>query len=462
MTKDELIRKLDDIEWENFEVKTAANEIPKNVWETVSAFSNTAGGWIIFGVSFNQGKYEIIGIKNPEKIESDFLTVLRGQKFNVPINVLSKKYNFDNKTVLAFYISLSNKKPVYFNNVKNTFIRTGSGDQRATQEEIDTMYRNSSFGTRSVLSIEKSSIAWLNQHSVEQYREYVKRFNSHSKYNLISNEEFFQKLRIVSDGKITYSGLLAFGKEDFVQEIFPDFRIDLLEIPGTSNTDSKTRYTYKIAEQENLWEYYFVLFDRLQQKIDKPFKLGNEGFAIEDYPYLEALREALVNMLMHADYFSTGRSRIRVFYDKIEFLNFGTLPKPLNIIMKEDISMPRNPIITKIFRVAKLAENAGFGFDKMIKGWKAYKNLEPEFYPEFDFVKIVFPLTDSENTLKTVEKTVEKIIIAIKKNPKITQKELMIITGLSRRGVEWNLQKLKEKKRIKREGADKGGLWKIL
>jgi len=61
-----------------------------------------------------------------------------------------------------------------------------------------------------------------------------------------------------------------------------------------------------------------------------------------------------------------------------------------------------------------------------------------------------------------VEKTVEKILDAIKNNPKITQNELAKITGLTRRGIEWNLAKLKEKGIIKRVGPAKGGHWEII
>ena len=50
LTKTELIQKLNDIEWEDFEVKLAVGGVPKSVWESISAFSNTSGGWIIFGV----------------------------------------------------------------------------------------------------------------------------------------------------------------------------------------------------------------------------------------------------------------------------------------------------------------------------------------------------------------------------------------------------------------------------
>lgn len=61
-----------------------------------------------------------------------------------------------------------------------------------------------------------------------------------------------------------------------------------------------------------------------------------------------------------------------------------------------------------------------------------------------------------------MEKTVEKILDAIKSNPKITQNELMEVTSLTRRGVEWNLAKLKEKGIIKRIGSAKGGYWKVV
>ena len=61
-----------------------------------------------------------------------------------------------------------------------------------------------------------------------------------------------------------------------------------------------------------------------------------------------------------------------------------------------------------------------------------------------------------------MEKTVEKIISLIKENVKITQEELSVKTGLNRRGVEWNLQQLKEKGILKRVGPDRGGHWEIV
>lgn len=379
MTKDTLVQKLQDIEWEDFEVKLAENQISKDSWKTVSSFSNTSGGWLLYGIQQKAKKFIIVGVNDPEKIETDFLNTLRGNKFNYPITPKCEKHIFANGTVLAFYIPLSDKKPIYYGNPENTFIRKGSRDVRASQEEIDAMFRDQAYGTLSSRVIENSSLNDLNIDSFDRYRNYMVRFNPSHNYNRLTQIELLRKLQIFKEEKITYSGLLAFGNNDRIQDVFNDFRIDLLEIPGTSYANAEKRYTYRLEEYENVWEYYFGLFDRLRKRLDLPFELSGEGFAVEKFPHLEAVREALVNMLMHTDYFSPEKPRIRVFDDRIELRNPGSLPKSVEELISSDLSIPRNPILAKIFRAVRLAENAGFGFDKMINGWKSYYNSEPDF-----------------------------------------------------------------------------------
>lgn len=170
MTKDQLIQKLNELEWEDFEVKSAKGGVPKSSWETVSAFSNTAGGWLVFGIKQIKQKFIIEGLKNPEKIEQDFLVTLRGgQKFNVLITPECKRYTINSKKVLAFYIPISKNKPIYFNTQANTYLRKGSGDQKATKVEIDALYRDQTFGTKTSEVLTSININDLKDKSIREY-----------------------------------------------------------------------------------------------------------------------------------------------------------------------------------------------------------------------------------------------------------------------------------------------------
>ncbi|NOQ56210.1 MAG: winged helix-turn-helix transcriptional regulator [Nanohaloarchaea archaeon] len=464
MNRKELINRLQDIEWEDFEVKEAKSEIPKNSWSTVSAFSNTAGGWLIFGIKQEGSKFLIQGVDDPERIEQNFTTTLRGEKFNQKIVPICKKYVIDKKTVLAFYIHLAEQKPVYFNTPKNTFIRTASGDQRLTQPEVDALYRQSSYGTKDK-EITSLGIADLDKETIKQYRQYLENLKPEHQYNKLSDVDFLRKIRVLDNGKVTIAGLLVFGTEDTIATVFSDFKIDYLEIFGTSYADAPRRYEFRLSDYTNIFQYFFAIYERLIKKIDVPFKLKG-AFRDENQPQVKAIREALVNLLVHSDYFSPMKPRIRVFTNRIEFLNPGALPKPYEELQKGDISLPRNPLITKMFRVIDLSENAGYGFDKMIKGWTSHYSEKPIVSGSIDNYRIEFFFekaleTTQKTTQITTQKTTQKIIIAMTENPMVTRKELAQITGITEDGIKFHLNRLKASGAINRIGPDKGGHWEI-
>lgn len=465
MNKEELIQKLEDIEWEDFEVKEAGDEIPKNSWETVSAFSNTAGGWLVFGVKKGGKSYEVLGIKNPEKIEHDFLVTLRsGNKFNKIIDVKSAKYTLGGKTVLAFYIPQKSPrdKPIYFNSPQNTFIRAGSGDQRATSEEIDSFYRLASFEEKDKETI-KGSLNVLDKNTLQKYRNYFNIVNPGHRYTALSDEEFLDKIGVLKNGKVTYGGLLAFGSEEALSNELVNYRIEYLEIPGTSYEDAPTRYSFRISSEKNLFETFFDIYERLSQKVEVPFSI-QQGIRNDDPAHLQAIREALVNLLIHTDYFSNGNARIRVFVDRFEFFNPGALPKKIELILKEDFSQPRNPILAKIFRFVKFSENIGSGFHKMFQGWKKQYNTAPIVEGDFDWYRITFPFNRSIGTTnKTIIKTDKEreVLGLIQNNTHLTVEELANSLGLTKEGVKYHLNKLKKKGRIIREGSKKTGQWVV-
>ncbi|MGV8168716.1 MAG: RNA-binding domain-containing protein [Candidatus Nanoarchaeia archaeon] len=465
MNKEELVKKLEDIEWEDFEVKEAVSEIPKSTWETVSAFSNTAGGWLVFGVRKTGMRYEILGVKTPDKIEQDFFNTIRAEnKFNKKIDVTSKKYKFEDKIILAFYIppKSAREKPVYFNSKNNTFIRTGSGDQRATNEEIDTMFRAASFEEKDK-EITKYTIKELDEDSIRRYRTYFATMNPGHRYIGLSDDEFLEKLGLILNNKVTYGGLLLFGTEDCLSKAIPQYKIDYIEIPGTSYETAPTRYSFRLSLEKNLFLSFFDLYEQLTKKIAIDFSV-KEGFREDDPAHVQAIREALVNLIIHTDYFSQSSARIRIFTDRIEFYNPGALPKKIEFILKEDYSQPRNPSIAKAFRFIKLAEGIGSGFHKMINGWQSKYNEKPIIAGDFDHYKITFPTTTT--TTKTITKTTSKnrekmILEIIQNNPHLTAEEISKQVGITVEGIRYHIKNLTKKNLIKRVGGSKKGHWEV-
>ena len=379
MTKEELLQKLTEIEWDDFECKAAQDKLPEDVWATVSAFSNTSGGWIVFGVRQQGKRFDIQGVNNGEKTESDFLNTLRnGQKFNLRLSASGQKYDFDGKLVLAFFVPSAIVKPVYFGNPINTYIRTGSGDRRATETEVMAMMRDQAFGSKSEQVVEGTSIADLNRSSLETYRNHIRYDNPSFPYKDLPDEQFCDKVGISKNGLLTIGGILMLGTRDAVQRYISNFWIDYLEIPGKTLAEARVRYTYRMQEQDNIWESYQIILQRLRNFVDAPYNAQPDGAGTEDESLLFALREGLTNCCAHADYFSPMHPTIRVFSDRIELQNPGRFMFPLSELRTQIHSIPRNPNIIKFFRYAKLGENAGYGIDKMLV-WESENRGKVEF-----------------------------------------------------------------------------------
>lgn len=129
MTKAELLRRLKSGEWDDLEFKESQSMLPKDIWKSVSAFANTEGGYIVFGVKENEDKsYVITGVRALDKVQNDFLSGLRGEKFSVPLASKGFVHSVDGKKVVVFRIDEMPRqaKPIYYGaNPHNTFIRLG-------------------------------------------------------------------------------------------------------------------------------------------------------------------------------------------------------------------------------------------------------------------------------------------------------------------------------------------------
>lgn len=157
---------------------------------------------------------------------------------------------------------------------------------------------------------------------------------------------------------------------------------------------------------------------------------------------------------------------VNVFDDRVEIANPGGLPAGLT---KENLgkeSVRRNLIIADLFHRMHKVERVGSGIGRMREFMDQAGLKEPVFESDTFFRAIFYRNPEYalksvvEKTVeKDVEKTVEKILALIKESPTITQHKLQAKTGLTRRGIEWNLKKLKEEGVLRRIGPDKGGYW---
>jgi ATP-dependent DNA helicase RecG len=160
--------------------------------------------------------------------------------------------------------------------------------------------------------------------------------------------------------------------------------------------------------------------------------------------------------------------QLSVYDDKIILWNPGKLPDelPLDRLKHRHPSYPRNKILADIFFKAGYIEAWGRGIRKIIDGFLNAGHPEPHFEELAGGLQLTL-FKSSEKTVgktvgKTVRKTVGKLLGIIMENPKITREEMALKTGLSIRGVEYNLNKLKEEGLIKRIGPAKGGHWQVL
>ncbi|MBC8486321.1 MAG: hypothetical protein H8D45_09815 [Bacteroidetes bacterium] len=182
-----------------------------------------------------------------------------------------------------------------------------------------------------------------------------------------------------------------------------------------------------------------------------------------------ALREVILNAIVHRDYKDPGNIQIRIFDDFIEIWSPGLLPKELDInnLIKNNRSIPRNKQILKLFYIIGEIENWGTGFARIEETCNKNGNPLPLFKERAGaFVIRIDKAVNVENASGTNNGGVsggvsrfnlDDLYRAIKENQGISLSELLEVSGLSKRSLERWLKKLKDQNRIEFKGAPKTG-----
>ena len=396
------------------EVKKASGGLPRSIWETYSAFANTFGGIILLGVEEYTDKFlRPVGVSNPEKIIKDFWDTIHNMN-KVSINILSDKdvtaEEINGKYVVVIHVprALRGDKPIYIdgNPLSGSYRRNGEGDYKCTKDEVQAMMRDASVKTQDMVVLEESGLDVFDYDSIKRYRIRMKNYRPGHVWEELEDSEFLYKLGVVgrsSNGTFhpTAAGLLMFGKEYEIVKEYPAYFLDYQE-----QMDLNTRWTDRIVSSSgdwsgNLYDFYFRVYNKITQDIKVPFKLDG-GDRIDDTPVHSALREALANCLVNADYY--GRQGLVIIKRRngITFSNPGGFRIDVEAAKSGGISDPRNSTLMKLFNLIDIGERAGSGIPNIFSIWKKQGWPDPVINENFEPDRITLSLLIDESCDKKV------------------------------------------------------------
>lgn len=376
---------------ENAEVefKSAKGGLPESFWESFSAFANTNGGIIVLGVKEKEGRFLLNGLTeeqvalykkrfwdcahNKEKVSATMLTerdVVVGEA--------------DGSFYLVFRIPRAtyNVRPVYLtrNPFGNTYKRNHEGDYHCTDDEVREMFADAHHATAPFDNqiLPNYSIKDIDPVTLQGYRKRFAIRKENHPWNDLDDQTFLTKIgayridRETGTEGFTRAGVLMFGKTESITDTactpwyFVDYQEKLSDTPGV-------RWSNRIYPdgtwEANLYQFFYRVYNQLSQTIPTPFRL--EGITrIEETQAHIAIREALVNTLVHASYAEPGNIIVIREPDKIIMRNPGRMLISVDDFYAGSHSLCRNPIIQKMFMLLGYGEKAGSGADYIVKGWE--------------------------------------------------------------------------------------------
>ena len=397
------------------EVKKAHDGLPVSLWDTYSAFANCYGGVIILGVKENKdGTWHTTGLQNAAKVQKEFWDIINNTK-KVSINLLREDdieiYNHHDDIIMVIHVPAARReqKPVYINDdmFGGTFRRNFEGDYHCTRIQVKTMLRDQADDTVDMSVLDNLSMDIFNMDSVRGYRNTFASLKDGHPFIRLDDNEFLRSIGAasVSDNDNTLhptaAGLLMFGNEYDIVRQFPDYFLDYRAL-----LDPNIRWTDRIHSSSgdwsgNVFDFYFRVYNKLKQTLNVPFKLSGVT-RIDDTPMHEALREALANCLINADYFGSRGIVVTLQLKQITFANPGYSRTGKIQMLKGGVSDPRNRGLMKMFNLIDIGERAGSGIPKIVNIWNDEGLKDPIIEEEFDPDRTILSLSlEKKQAIKT-------------------------------------------------------------
>jgi ATP-dependent DNA helicase RecG len=378
----------------DLEFKSAKGGLPGTFWETYSSFANTNGGTIYLGIAEKGQKLDVHGISEAGKMVDNVWSGLHNRQ-KTSSNILSASdieiVDLGRELpVIRVNVPRATReqRPVYINNdpFTGSYRRDHTGDYKCSPDEVRRMFADQSIISADSRILDGFTFQDLHQQSFAQYRNrFASSYPNHpwlleDDMALLSRLGGWRIDRASGRAGLTVAGLLMFGQGHAIRspEALPQFHLDYRERLGAQPSERwSDRITLDGTWEGNLFQFYNKVMPRLTTSLKKPFQLDADTYRIDESSVAEGLREAVVNSIIHADYFGQGGVVYDRYGDAIELSNAGTLLLSLEQLARGGISECRNKSLQLMFQMMGAGDKAGSGMDRIRTSWAGAKLRAP-------------------------------------------------------------------------------------
>ena len=431
---------------------------PKSWCKSISAFANTLGGFLIFGISDDN---QIVGLETPDK-DAELISEIIKTRLNPIPEFKISFHTEDGNVLLIVQVSKGEETPYYYSGdgLLEAYVRIGNESVKASPIELKRLVlrgRNTTFDS-------KNSMYKVEDYAFSKLRERYKKWTGNS----------FDEKDLVSFGLATEQGyltnagaLIADESPIFYSRVFCTRWNGLNKSGGTFDALDDAEYEGSVLSLIENGEAFIKRNTKMMWR-----KTINSREEMPEYVE-RSYHEALVNAIAHRDYLINGSEvHVDMYDDRLEIYSPGGMPDGSNIQERDPITVPstrRNPVLADVFNRLGYMERKGSGFAKILDNYAFQVNYTEEKKPYFKSDRYQFTVImpnlnyggiQDDTVNDTVNDTVKnEIMNLMKNNPRITITDIAKALNISRPTVTRKIKELKIDNYIYRIGSDKKGSW---
>lgn len=379
------VRESSDLECKKAAGRDGKGALPLDFWETYSAMANTDAGVVLLGMQQKGDQFTPHPIEKPDKVLKELFDTANNRSkvsINLLTNASARLVQVDGKTLISVSIPRATReqRPVFLNGnpLGNTFIRLHEADQKLSDDAVKRMLAEQREDSRDTKILKGYDLEDLNVESLRVYRQIFSNRQPRHPWNELELLPFLRQIgawrkdRESGEEGLTAAGLLMFGTHTAIQETFPFYMLDYQERPE-AKTEKRwiDRVTLDGTWSGNVYDFYRRVYPKLVDGLKVPFEL-EEDQRKEETPAHEAVREALCNVLVHADYSDRCSVLVVKRPDLFGFRNPGLMRIPLEFALQGGHPDCRNRTLHQMFRHVGIGDQSGSGIPTILSGWHKY------------------------------------------------------------------------------------------